>query len=311
MSDALRKVRSGQKLSIPAAAYNTFIDAAVDYRRRTAGIGQQAEPSVRQSGIVLVHNGSGSEQNRLAVLGIDSPIIAPTSNEDEFKNHVALSCVEPTADTHEGRFVIILEPIAAGKIGRAYAAGVCPARVQVEDEDHGFADIKDGDASCLESRSSGAAHILWKEAGMGLKWAVVRLSAAPLAIFPVLVTKDGGVAGDADTDCSFTYTVKDLAGVELGTALSPQSGRLPKTEYTEPGADSPAVAYFDTSGDMQLYHVAGEIPVTDEVEVITSFRYDTSSHKFQLKKTAVRVLEKADEDAVWADVVALTECDDT
>ena len=307
----LRKVRSGQKLSIPAGAYNAFIDAAADYQRRTAGIGQKAEPSLRQAGIVLIRNDSGSDQNRLAVLGIDSPIIGPTSNEDEFKNRVALSCVTPAADTHEGRFVILLEPIAVGKIGRAYAAGICPARVQVKDEDHWFADVKDGETSCLESRASGAAQILWKEAGTGLKWAIVRLSAAPAAMFPVLVTKDGGEAGDADTNCSFTYTVQDIAGVELGTTVSPQCRRLPKTEYTEPAADSPAVAYFDASGDLQLYHVAGEIPVTDEVEVITSFRYDTVSHKFQLKKTAVRVLEKADEDAAWTDVVALTECDDT
>jgi len=244
---SLRKVRSGQKLSIPAAAYNTFIDAAVDFRHRTSGIEQKAEPSIRQSGIVLVRNDSGSDQNRLAVLGIDSPIIGPASNEDEFKNRVALSCVTPAAATHEGRFVILVEPIADGKIGRAYADGICPARVQVEDEDHAFADIKDGDTSCLESRASGAAHILWKETGTGLKWAVIRLSAAPPAVFPVLVTKDGGQAGDADTDCSFTYTVKDLAGVELATAVSPQCGRLPKTEYVESGADSPAVAYRDAS----------------------------------------------------------------
>ena len=179
----MKKVQTGQKLSIPAAAYNAFIDAALDYRRRTAGIGQQAEPSFRQSGIVLIRNDSGSDQSRLAVLGIDSPIIGPTSNEDEFKNRVALSCVTPVADTHEGRFVILVEPISAGKIGRAYADGLCPVRVQVEDEDHGFADVKDGDTSCLESRAGGAAQILWKEAGTGLKWAIVRLSAAPAAMF--------------------------------------------------------------------------------------------------------------------------------
>jgi len=36
--NALKKVQAGQKLAIPAAAYNAFIDAAVDYRRRTACI---------------------------------------------------------------------------------------------------------------------------------------------------------------------------------------------------------------------------------------------------------------------------------
>ena len=42
-------------------------------------------------------------------------------------------------------------------------------------------------------------------------------------LFPALVTR----AGDADTDCSFTCTVKDLAGVELDTGLTPQCGRVP------------------------------------------------------------------------------------
>jgi hypothetical protein len=121
---SLRKVRSGQKLCIPAAAHNAFIDAALDYRRRTPGIAQGAQPAFRQAGIVLVRNDSGSDQNRLAVLGIDSPIIGPASNEDEFKNRVALSCVGRPADTHEGRFVALLKPIASGEIGRTYAAGL-------------------------------------------------------------------------------------------------------------------------------------------------------------------------------------------
>lgn len=33
------------------------------------------------------------------------------------------------------------------------------------------------------------------------------------------------------------------------------------------------------------------------VAIATSIRYDTASHKFQLKKTTVRIIEKADEDA--------------
>ena len=47
------------------------------------------------------------------------------------------------------------------------------------------------------------------------------------------------------------------------------------------------------------------------VAIATSIRYDTASHKFQLKKTTVRIIEKADEDANWTDIVALTEYDDT
>jgi len=312
MGDTMKKVKSGDPLVIPSQTFNSFIDAAQAHKARQQASNQTDRQAFRQSGIVLVRNGSGADRSRFDVLGIDAPVITPTDNEDAFKNKVVLSGSTPAEGDHSGRFVILLEPLADGKVGMACASGVCAAHVDVQHEDHQFADIKDGNASSLQSRESGAATILWKETGTGLKWGIVNLAGAmPPALFPVLVTKDGGEAGDADTDCSLTYTVNDLAGFELETGLSPECGRLPKTEYVEPGADSAAVAYRDATGGLHLYHVAGEVPVTKMAEVVTNFRYDTTSHKFQLKKTAVRVLEKADEDAAWTDVVALTECDDT
>ncbi|MBN2581475.1 MAG: hypothetical protein JXL80_00295 [Planctomycetes bacterium] len=308
----MKKVKSGDPLVIPAPTYNAFVDAAVDQKRRQQASSQTERAAFRQAGIVLVKNGSGADRLRFDVLGIDTPVITPTDNENAFKSKVVLNGSTPSESDHLGRFVILLEPLAGGKVGMACAAGVCAVHIDVQNEDHRFADIKDGEAASLESRESGAATILWKEPGTGLKWAVVHVAGAvPPALFPVTVTKDGGEAGDAGTDCSFTYTVKDLAGFELETALSPECGRLPKTEYAEVSAESAAVAYRDASGGLHLYHVAGEVPVTKLAEVVTSFRYDTTTHAFQLKKTSVPVLEKADEDTEWTDVVALTECDDT
>jgi hypothetical protein len=40
MSDSLKRVQSGEPLFIPASAYNAFIDAALDFRQRTAHLGQ-------------------------------------------------------------------------------------------------------------------------------------------------------------------------------------------------------------------------------------------------------------------------------
>jgi len=225
MSDALQKVQSGQKLVIPAAAYNSFIDAAVDYRRRTAQIGQKAEPSQRQASIVLVRNDSGSDQNRLAVLGVDGPIIDPAANEDEFKNRVALSCVTPAENTHEGKFVILAEPIATGKIGRAYAAGVCPVQIDVPDEDHEylFAEIADGTTDNLKAAHYGSASILWREGGTGVQWAVVRLGKLmPVHIFPVDLTQVGGSQGDEANPATWTYDVLDVTtGDTLESGVDP------------------------------------------------------------------------------------------
>ena len=226
MSDALRKVQSGQKLHIPAAAYNAFVDAAADYRRRTAHIGQKSEPSFRQASIVMVRNDSGANQNRLAVLGIDTPIIDPAANDNEFKNRVALSCVMPAVDTHEGKFVILAEPIATGKIGRAYAAGVCPVQIIVIDEDaeaYQYADIFDAFAGGLFADPNGSASILWKDEGTGMKWAVVRFgNHQPMRVFPVDLTQVGGAQGDEETAATWTYDMLDMVtGETLESAVDP------------------------------------------------------------------------------------------
>lgn len=162
---SLRKVQTGQTLAIPAAAYNAFVDAALDYRHRAAHIAQKAEPSHRHAGIVLVRNDTGSPQNQLSILGIDSPIIDPAGNQNEFRNRVALSCVMPVNGTHEGKFVVLAEPIAAGKTGRAYAAGVCPVFIVVPEHavDYQPAEIYDSFSNGLVVRPYGSAVILWNQ----------------------------------------------------------------------------------------------------------------------------------------------------
>ena len=85
----------------------------------------------------------------------------------------------PDEEDHVGKFAILLEPIADGKIGVGCLGGVCPVKIDVEDEDHGYADIADAEAGNLKSCDCGAAQILWKEDGTGTKWAVVRLGVPP------------------------------------------------------------------------------------------------------------------------------------
>ena len=225
MSSALRKVRSGDPLVIPAAAYNAFIDAALDFRQRTAHLGQGAQPSFPQASIVLVRNDSGSNQNRMAVLGVEAPIIDPSANEEEFRNRVALSCITPAADTHEGKFVVLAEPIANGKIGRAYAAGVCPVKIDVPDEEHEwrYAEIADGITGNLKVSMQGSATILWRAGGTGVQWAVIRLGQpVPMHVFPVELTQVGGEQGNEENPASWTYDVLDVVtGETLASGVDP------------------------------------------------------------------------------------------
>jgi len=179
MGDPLRKVRSGQRLEIPAAAYNAFVDAAIDLQRRRQNALGDPKQAFRQTGTVLVRNDSGSDVPRFGVLGIDGPLIGPSDNVEEFKNRVALAGVTPVAADHTGKFVVTLEPIAAGEIGRAVISGIAIAKVNVADAGttYDYADVADGQVDYLEAKTNtGSAQILWLEAGTGEKWAVVRLS---------------------------------------------------------------------------------------------------------------------------------------
>lgn len=176
MADVLKKVKPGDPLRIPAATFNTFVDTAQDYLSRRSNLSQNPRQSARHSGIILVRNDSGADRQRFDVLGVDSPVFDPSSDEEAFKNCAALSGVSPTEDDHFGKVVVLLEPVAAGEIGQAMASGVCPVHLYIDDDTVNLADVNDGDPSSLKTNRCGSATIIWRESGSsGTVWAVVRL----------------------------------------------------------------------------------------------------------------------------------------
>lgn len=82
-------------------------------------------------------------------------------------------------------------------------------------------------------------------------------------LFRVKVTKDGGVAGDENNNCTWTYTVTSVYDVELGTAITPEKARYPKCTYDQPGAATPGLAYWHTDNTIKLYEALEEIPDTN------------------------------------------------
>jgi hypothetical protein len=225
MADVLKKVQRGEPLIIPANTYNAFIDAAQDYQRRKLSRQSTGLSSPRDADVVLVKNNSGADRARFEILGIDVPVIDPAANEDEFKNRVALAGVTPVENTHEGKFVVLAEPIASGKIGRAYAAGVCPVKIDVPDEntEYRFAEIADAVTNNLKASHYGSAAILWREGGTGVQWAAVRLGKLmPVRAFPVDLTQVGGAQGDELNPATWTYDVADVVtGDTLASAVDP------------------------------------------------------------------------------------------
>jgi len=181
---SLRKVKSGDPLIIPAQTFNAFVDAALDYRFRCQQVATGSLQSTSRTDIILVRNASGADRARFDVLGIASPLIDPTDNTEEFESRVVLSGVVPE-EQHTGRFVVLLEPIAAGELGRAVITGVCVARVEPSQvdpyvDDDPFADVKVGETGVLLGGASGAAQVLWLQpyddrTDPAVAWAVVRI----------------------------------------------------------------------------------------------------------------------------------------
>jgi len=167
----IQKVQPGQRMQIPAAAYNAFVDAANSTKAAMLRGGQDA--GNLGAGAVLVRNATGGDLGRFSIVGIDGPVISPADNLTEFQNRIVLSGVGP----YSGQFAVLLEPLKAGAIGRACVSGECVCKVNVTDAGHQFAEATT-DPTRLESAASGSAAILYKEGGTGEKWAVVRVGNA-------------------------------------------------------------------------------------------------------------------------------------
>jgi len=200
MPTALKKVRPGDPLVIPAATFNTFIDTARDFQERQRNTQRDAQRERLDSGVVLVRNESGADRERFDVLGIEGPIIERVDNEDAFKQRVALRGVVPSTP-HAGKFAILLEPAKDQTIVRACVAGVCVVRVFMNDEAHTFAEVEVGQAARLESAESGTARLLWVEPvedrqDPQIAWTVARIGGgggggAATAAFAMITSKAG------------------------------------------------------------------------------------------------------------------------
>lgn len=190
----LEKVRDGDTVEYPAATHNAMIDAAIAHQATQSGT--SGPPTFNQqtsNNFVLVQNKTenpeetedpdefDTNRQRFEILGIDGPVIEPDNNLQEFVNRRVMIGVVPTEKKHWGRFAILTQPIDRDRFGLACVSGIYVARVEIVKETHIFADVKTDEVMHLKSDDSGAAQILWKEEGLGVKWAVLRLGVPFLA----------------------------------------------------------------------------------------------------------------------------------
>ena len=176
----MRKVRSGESLSIPASTWNAFIDATNWVRNEQQNRRSQGVSSGAGVGIVFVKNAESEARERFSALVLVDVAVSPKENEDEFLSSVPVFAgAKMTSERETMPYAILLEPVAPGEIGRAMVLGVVPAQVTIRDADDMFAVPTPGSsAGALQSDSSGVARILWKAGGSGTQWCLLQLGGA-------------------------------------------------------------------------------------------------------------------------------------
>ncbi len=213
--DSLRKVKTGDPLNIPAAAYNAFVDAAVDLRQRQHNAAGDPQRLRRDNDVVLVLNSTGSTVGRFGVLAITDPIIDPSDALE--LERVAFTGVVPAAE-HAGKFAILLETAAPGAIVRAAMGGVVPVKVGLLNPSDEFADVAAGQTGWLNSGDSGAAQILWVESSLvPVRQAIVRLPAGGAA---VCLASNSGLAFDTEGCLKIDTNVNSTVQLTLVTGVT-------------------------------------------------------------------------------------------
>ncbi|PHR99576.1 MAG: hypothetical protein COA78_24725 [Blastopirellula sp.] len=154
----------------------------------------------RASDICFCQNGSGADVGMYGVLAIDAPLFTPSDSLKQFKQRVQLRGRAHTAGDQQN-FVVALEPIKAGKVGRVQMRGIVQAEVDIKDLDHTHCELKAG-TSVLESSATGVIPIVW-QAGTSTEkqWCYVSLNAMPEMswVFKAITTITAGdYSGEGD-----------------------------------------------------------------------------------------------------------------
>lgn len=180
----LPRVSHGQPLARSATRENAYTDAANDFMRRrdSALIAGKADRKIWDAGAVWVKNVSASNYDRYSVVGLRDPIFTDPAQAafSQFTGFEVSSPSDPSAP-----FAIIQEPLPIGVAQRiGVTEGITPARVLINDPDHGYAAPVSGETGFLESNETGPAEILWKEATGETRWALVRLGIQGQSNYP-------------------------------------------------------------------------------------------------------------------------------
>ncbi|MFO0806683.1 MAG: hypothetical protein U0791_26555 [Gemmataceae bacterium] len=181
MPDNLQHVQPGAPFEPSAATWNEFIDAARAVKDHRSQRGENALNALIQphnTCLVKYDASTGSTLAAFSTLSYGTPLIDPSAAASDrllASKRPAIAGVTPSAATANRPFLITMEPIQGGSLGRAVASGLAVVQVSVSSASHWRAKPSAGVTANLVSTTSGGVPILWKESGTGTKWAMVLL----------------------------------------------------------------------------------------------------------------------------------------
>lgn len=181
---SIKRANAGEPISdhLKAETWNAFVDAANGFRSIiNVGAGAGDTPREKPASTVLVRNDTSLAREPGEILALGTPLVLPSENANTFASRIAFAGTTPTASSH-GKFAVLQEPIAAGKMGFAAIAGVVAVTVEISHDWLTRADVTPGFSSKLTAKPNGTAEILWIESGTGTKKALVRLAARSTAV---------------------------------------------------------------------------------------------------------------------------------
>lgn len=173
-------VTRGQNFTVPEA--NDLLRAEREFTRGRKTFGAHPIEQLYPPLVCWIKNTTASTVPAFGVLGIDSPLITPTSSATSrqtisFRSHIAFNGVSPSTSTpHYGKFAVLQEPAKAGRTVRAIIGGVTHCKLNINDTEDVACDITNGQTSYLSTNQHGAARILWKESSTGTdKWGLIHV----------------------------------------------------------------------------------------------------------------------------------------
>jgi hypothetical protein len=184
MPDPYQQVSPGDQFSMSATAWNDVLVMLADWKKQRNSRPGGFSNAPPNPGMALVYNNTSNNVARYGVLWLNPAAdfsIDPNDNLDGFLDVLILNGLNPVANTGP-QYVIALEPIPQGTIGRAQAFGPIQVQIQVTTATNGMlaADVLVGDTTQLALVPGGFKVVLIDDydsgaGGTQTLWGIVNL----------------------------------------------------------------------------------------------------------------------------------------